>query len=44
MLSRENCPLRSSLQVEDHQVCKQLQVVEDAKTDMEYNCHGCMNK
>jgi len=44
MLSRENCPLRSSQPASDDQVCMKLQVVEDAKTDMEYNCHGCRDK
>ncbi|OPX43899.1 hypothetical protein CLHUN_21420 [Ruminiclostridium hungatei] len=44
MISRENCALRSSQPASEDQVCMKLQVVEDAKTDMEYNCPCCRDK
>ncbi len=44
MLEKNNCEIRLNTSEDSYSVCSKMSVVDDAKTDMEYNCTRCADR
>ncbi len=44
MPEKKACEFRNNNSEAANSVCSKLAVVDETKSDMEYNCYGCINK
>ncbi len=44
MPEKNTCEYRNNSSETANSICSKLSVVDETKSDMEYNCYGCINK
>lgn len=44
MREKNNCEVKANVKGSGDSICSKLSVVDDTKTDMEYNCFGCTDR
>ncbi|MDF2988730.1 MAG: hypothetical protein K0R50_4240 [Eubacterium sp.] len=44
MFEKKNCEIQSTTSEVGYSVCSKMSVVDDTKSDMEYNCSKCTDR